>query len=174
MPIASPAGDLITLDDVIAEARTSGLAALASRYTTPALIIVAEAEAWATATESTGSRDKRPGEPNLLPPLVMTVAARKFTTNPNRLAVGRAGVCEVVLPFNSVSKVHAYLFPLTPWSWQLEEAGSTNGTRVDGLAAAKGRPVLLRDGCSIEFGRVAATFWLSHSFCDAVRRRARL
>jgi hypothetical protein len=72
----------------------------------------------------------------------------------NMITVGRAGNNDIALDVSSVSKFHAY-FKKDPQDgqWWLHDAGSSNGTWIDGerLAASQGR-ARLRDGAAIQLG----------------------
>jgi pSer/pThr/pTyr-binding forkhead associated (FHA) protein len=73
--------------------------------------------------------------------------------NPFALMVtlGRAQNNDVVLNHGAVSKFHAYLRQLGA-GWFLSDAGSTNGTAVDGIALARERSVPLKSGARIQLG----------------------
>src|SRR5690349_6891480 len=45
-----------------------------------------------------------------------------------RISLGRSSICDVALPFPTLSKVHAYLTEAAGNVWRLEDAGSLNGT----------------------------------------------
>lgn len=72
----------------------------------------------------------------------------------NMVTLGRAGNNDIALEVSSVSKFHAY-FTKDPQDaqWWLHDAGSSNGTWVDGerLAASHGR-AKLRDGAAVQLG----------------------
>jgi pSer/pThr/pTyr-binding forkhead associated (FHA) protein len=77
--------------------------------------------------------------------------ANEFT---NMITLGRAGNNDIALEVSSVSKFHAY-FTKEPQDgqWYLHDAGSSNGTWIDGerMAASQGR-AKLRDGAQIQLG----------------------
>jgi len=62
--------------------------------------------------------------------------------------VGRDQNCDVVLSFSTVSRVHAEL-RVTDRCWQVEDLGSTNGTKVNGDRVVKCR---LHSGDTLSFG----------------------
>jgi pSer/pThr/pTyr-binding forkhead associated (FHA) protein len=72
----------------------------------------------------------------------------------NMITVGRAGNNDIALEISSISKFHAY-FTKEPQDgfWYLHDAGSSNGTWIDGerLAGSHGR-AKLRDGAAIQLG----------------------
>jgi len=81
----------------------------------------------------------------------------------NRISVGRATNNDIVLRHVSVSKLHAHFFVRAtprPGHPPLEElvltdAGSANGTRVNGASVKEGEAgVVVKPGDSIGFGEV--------------------
>ena len=68
-------------------------------------------------------------------------------------AIGRDLDNQVVLQDATVSGRHAVIHH-RDGAWWAEDLGSTNGTRVNGRAAAPLRPELLRSGDLIQFGSV--------------------
>ncbi len=67
------------------------------------------------------------------------------------VTLGRASNNDVVLPHGAVSKFHAYLRRLEG-RWLLSDAGSRNGTTVNGVAIAHDRPVAVASGDRIVLG----------------------
>jgi pSer/pThr/pTyr-binding forkhead associated (FHA) protein len=78
----------------------------------------------------------------------------------DRISLGRATNNDVILAHPSVSKVHAHFLgedldgPLGPSELRLQDAGSKNGTGINGRAVIKGPPVQLRAGDSLKFGDI--------------------
>lgn len=73
---------------------------------------------------------------------------------------GRAPECDIVLRHPGVSKVHAFIRRLGEM-WIITDAGSTNGTKVDGAKLTPNVGVELRSGSQIILGRRVALelFW---------------
>ena len=72
----------------------------------------------------------------------------------NMITLGRAGNNDIALEVSSVSKFHAYFTKdLQDGQWYLHDAGSSNGTWIDGerLAASQAK-ARLRDGAAIQLG----------------------
>ncbi|MDF1566073.1 MAG: FHA domain-containing protein [Deltaproteobacteria bacterium] len=72
----------------------------------------------------------------------------------DRVGVGRTRNNDIVLPYPKVSKFHAYF----TWSrdrseFYLTDAGSTNGTFVNGHRLKKSESVIVPDRCVVSFGR---------------------
>lgn len=77
--------------------------------------------------------------------------------------VGREGA-DVVLPSGKVSKLHA-VFSFAGGLPSLSDAGSKNGTWLNGAALNPNRPVPVDAGDTIQFSSISATLW---SFDDLV------
>lgn len=86
-------------------------------------------------------------------PYAVASLTKRPGANPFALMVtiGRAQNNDVVLNHGAVSKFHAYLRRLGE-SWLLSDAGSTNGTGVDGVPLARERSVPLKSGAKILLG----------------------
>lgn len=168
MPLPSPAGPLITLEELVAEARRDGGGALSERFTSPVMLVVAPAEGWANVTAlKTGDRQL---SVTMMPTIVVRVEGRASAPAPEKLHLGRSSVCEVILPFSALSKVHGYLSKAGE-EWLFEDAGSRNGSVVNGAKLLAGQKVALKDGAVLRFGDVTAKFLLAPSFLADVRRR---
>jgi hypothetical protein len=78
---------------------------------------------------------------------------------PDRISIGRARNCDLVLRHPSVSKLHAHFLdrgggePLA-----LVDLGSRNGTLVDGRRLQPNTPAPLQPGSSVRFGRYTVHF----------------
>jgi hypothetical protein len=86
-------------------------------------------------------------------PFAVAALTKRPGANPFGLMVtiGRAQNNDVVLNHGAVSKFHAYLRKLGD-SWLLSDAGSTNGTGVDGVPLARERSIPLKSGARILLG----------------------
>lgn len=77
------------------------------------------------------------------------------------VTVGRASGNDVVIPDPSVSRKHALLKRGEDGGFLMRDAGSSNGTTVNGssvLARGHGPPAELKPGDNVQLGRVACTF----------------
>lgn len=74
--------------------------------------------------------------------------------NPFALMVtlGRAPNNDVVLNHPALSKFHAYLRRGAAGGWVIDDAGSTNGTLLDGQPVEKARGLRVRSGARITLG----------------------
>ena len=76
----------------------------------------------------------------------------------DRISVGRALKGDIVLRHRSISKFHAYFQRPDGESWSIVDAGSTNGTSVNGTVIAPRQHQPLAIGDEIEFGSINAVF----------------
>ena len=90
--------------------------------------------------------------------------------------VGRMPTNEVVVDVDTVSQVHAVIRRDDKGEFNLHDAGSRNGTFVNGTQVPKqgtGNPVTLRTGCRISLGNCNFTFLdgtTFHRFVNALYR----
>ncbi|RME79112.1 MAG: FHA domain-containing protein [Planctomycetota bacterium] len=93
----------------------------------------------------------------------------KRIPNPNSpvITVGRAKTNDIVIPDNSVSKVHAY-FSINESSGRrvIYDMDSTNGTYLRGERLIPHVAYPLKTGDRIIFGNVAYTYFTARSFYD--------
>jgi serine/threonine protein kinase len=113
---------------------------------------------------SRGLRHRRPAPPPIVPRgrrraaprtvfwLRSPVFSRPLALQPGRpYVLGRAGNADLPIPSDRISRLHASL----EWKQgrlQLSDLGSTNGTRINGVALVEGRPIPLRDGVRFSVG----------------------
>lgn len=173
MPISSPAGNLVTLLDLVDLTRQHDVETVAAQWTTSVLMVDAPAEAWAenTAVQTGGGAEKEGRA--MLPTLVVKVTPGKVSQNPDKLTVGRSSACDIVLPFSGLSKIHAAITIVPNSGTLIEDIGSTNGTNVEGTRLAKGARATLVDGTRVRFGDVHATFYGPRAFALMLRHKSR-
>jgi hypothetical protein len=77
---------------------------------------------------------------------------------PERISLGRAPNCDIVLRDASVSKLHAHLRSrgLGRPRLELTDLNSSNGTQVNGRKATPNEPMVLALGDTLQFGTVQA------------------
>lgn len=167
MPIDSPVGPLVTLEEVIQDAKQLG-DRLEKDFTTPVLWVVAPSEPWAEQTAIRTTHDVNPPSVTMLPTLVIKVARRSMVSTPE-ISFGRAPVCEVILPFAAMSKHHGFFRQERDGGWAVSDVGSKNGTYLNGIRITHTMPI--KDGSSLRFGDVTAKFLLPKSFCESLRKR---
>ncbi len=75
----------------------------------------------------------------------------------NEVRIGRRPDLELPLPYPALSGLHAQLVRVDG-RWQIEDLGSTNGTRVDGERLAPRQPRPIAPGAQIKLGQITLVF----------------
>jgi hypothetical protein len=89
------------------------------------------------------------------------------------MALGRSAQCDVVIPDESVSRTHAFVKRNDDGRWLIVDAGSSNGTQVNGksvLVRGSGPPTALTPGCTVRLGAVELTFSTPEALCDYAKQ----
>lgn len=89
---------------------------------------------------------------------------------PDRISVGRARNSDIVLPDNSVSKLHAHFIYDDDGDVTLVDAGSRNGTHVGKTKLTAGAPEKVSSGDSITFGAVTLRFLSAEDLFELIER----
>ncbi len=90
--------------------------------------------------------------------VLLAVAGRRLLVPPGGGTVGRSRDCDVVLDDAGISRMHAELRPGRD-GWTVEDLGSTNGVRVNGVPVHGAQP--LRSGDRLELGSTEIVFEVS-------------
>ena len=99
---------------------------------------------------------------------VLPVVKAPGNPYPDRVSVGRARNCDLVMRDPSISKLHAH-FRLGAPKLELVDIDSQNGTRVNGRPLAPPQPVPVAPGDTILFGSVAAKLVDAAALYDLLR-----
>jgi pSer/pThr/pTyr-binding forkhead associated (FHA) protein len=83
--------------------------------------------------------------------------AIEFPDDAKEIRIGRRPDVELPLPYPALSGLHARLVRSDD-RWQLEDLGSTNGTRVDGQRLAPRQPRPIAPGAQITLGQITFVF----------------
>jgi len=94
------------------------------------------------------------GDPkrSLAPGTIYPITKREGGAFADRIGVGRARNADVSIQLPKISKYHAYFTWDDEGRWFLSDAGSKNGTRVDGDELEARTPVELRDTAEVTLG----------------------
>ncbi len=111
-------------------------------------MIFSNSERVREAVERTGARRRSKA--------LLVVSGRRLLVPPRGAVIGRSRDCDVVLEDAGVSRRHAELRPEAASSWTIEDLGSTNGVRVNGLTVEGAHG--LRSGDRIEMGSTEMLF----------------
>ena len=79
----------------------------------------------------------------------------QFELTNDKYSIGRQTTCDIVIADHNVSRVHAEI-KFVQGSWRIDDRGSTNGTRVNGIVIVE--PTPLASGDVIAFGAVNIHF----------------
>jgi pSer/pThr/pTyr-binding forkhead associated (FHA) protein len=79
----------------------------------------------------------------------------RFELTDEKYTIGRQTTCDIVIADHNVSRVHAEITVIQA-TWQIDDRGSTNGTRVNGTVIVE--PTPLASGDVIAFGAVNIHF----------------
>jgi hypothetical protein len=110
---------------------------------------------------TTGASSITPGGSGLPAPsderVIVLLTKAPNNPFPDRISIGRASNCDVVVRDPSVSKLHGHFRDVRPDSAIFTDAKSSNGTRIDGNPAEPGVSVALQRQSTIVLGRVRLT-----------------
>lgn len=82
----------------------------------------------------------------------------------DRITIGRTSNNDVVIADASVSRLHAYVRGSDPWV--VADAGSKNGSWLDGVVLEPRRETALAPGAAIRFGDVQLAFYRSEDLFE--------
>ena len=77
----------------------------------------------------------------------------------DRITIGRTSNNDVVIADHSVSRLHAYI--RQPAGWVVADAGSKNGSWLDGVVLEPRKEATLAPGATVRFGDVQLSFYRS-------------
>jgi hypothetical protein len=118
-------------------------------------------------------RVARPGLPpspaQPLPDGIFAIVKSNRNPYQDRISVGRASSCDIVLPSSRMSKLHAHFIRGEGGTWELRDANSANGTLRNGVPLEQGKRVRVVSSDQLRFGDVDAGFYNAGGLWDAVR-----
>ena len=97
----------------------------------------------------------QPRQLDVKPAAVVLADGSRHTLDGDLVTIGRQASCTIVIADNNISRVHAR-FRVGEDSWTIEDLGSTNGTKVDGMLITE--PTLLSNGQLISLGSLQLHF----------------
>lgn len=158
-------GSGIRIRDLRSEARTLSLEDFEDRHGS-AFLLLTEADLSvpkgpATTEVRLVTLDEAPSASTANLALVAFPVRRTRRSAGHLVTVGRAANNDVSVPDLSISRFHAFLKEPTGGSWQIQDAGSTNGTTVNGQPVSQqghGPSVALKAGDNLRLGQVELTF----------------
>ena len=107
-------------------------------------------------TASTPRQQSAPPHQQAEKPAVVVLAdGSRHTLDGDLVTIGRQASCTIVIADNNISRVHAR-FRTVDNGWTIEDLGSTNGTKVNGVLITE--PTLLSHGQLIALGSLQLHF----------------
>jgi hypothetical protein len=97
----------------------------------------------------------QPHQQAVTPAVVVLTDGSRHALDGDLVTIGRQASCTIVIADNNISRVHAR-FRTSDSGWTIEDLGSTNGTKVNGVLIAE--PTLLSHGQLIALGSLQLHF----------------
>jgi FHA domain-containing protein len=128
-----------------------------AKHSTPVLIVptvppLQDAERFSTRKLAVGGAAEPSGW------AVVRVQKRAGDAFPNFIWVGREAKCDITLPYEGVSKLHAQFILRPGGEVDLLDTSSANGTFLDGARLEDNAPRRVRDGARIQMGVLEMTY----------------
>jgi hypothetical protein len=162
---ADPRGSGVSIRDLRADAQKLGRGEFEQRYGRVLLLLSATELAAPPAIASTQVGLGGDGHPRMESTaslaLIVFAVRRNGHSAGHLITMGRAPENDVVVPDTSISRFHAYVKEGANHQWLIQDAGSTNGTTVNGHSVPRqgsGSPVELSSGDDVRLGQVELTF----------------
>jgi hypothetical protein len=174
-------GSAIPIESLAPDARSLTPDAFAARHGNGFLLFTAKRLDGPESTNSTqlmldDGRDEAPdGRTANLAVVVYPMRSRDPSKGPI-VTLGRETKQDVVIPDMSVSRFHAFAKPGPDGGFLLQDAGSTNGTTVNGesvLTAGAGPARRLKPGDNVRLGHVELTYTDAKALRDFAIQKAR-
>lgn len=96
--------------------------------------------------------------PGLELPLILPLRKGEGRPFPERISLGRATNCDLVIRDASVSKLHGHFRDVSMTNALFTDAKSSNGTRLDGTLIQPGAATEINTNTLLTFGRVQLVF----------------
>jgi hypothetical protein len=173
-------GSAIALESFLPDARRLAPDAFRERHGDCFLLFTAKKAAVEKSQSATnllldGDEDEPEGRTASLSVVVFPLRPRDPSQG-SMITLGRESRQDVVIQDMSVSRFHAFAKPGPDGALVLQDAGSTNGTTVNGesvLTAAAGPPRRLKPGDNVRLGHIELTFTDARALREFVLRTAR-
>ena len=160
-----PRGSGVPLRDLSADARRLEPEEFEDRHGSAFLLLTAADLSLPQGPATTEVRlvfgDDAPADSTASLSLVTFPVRRTGRSVGHLITIGRAANNDVAIPDLSISRFHAFLKQGENGHWQLQDAGSTNGTSVNGRPVARqghGQPCEVKAGDNVRLGQVELTF----------------
>jgi pSer/pThr/pTyr-binding forkhead associated (FHA) protein len=136
----------------------------------PGAWLVWEAGPWRPPSARRETLQAGPGTRLLASGESLAIEVATKEGGPPEVRLGRDADCDLVIDDATLSRTHLVLRRGADGAWTGQDAGSRNGTRIDGAPATM--PLPLREGSVIEAGAVRLTFYRSAGLYARLRAPA--
>jgi hypothetical protein len=106
------------------------------------------------------------GDPSDLDACVHPLRKRPNNPYPDTVTAGRADSNDIVVPYDDLSKLHAYFTRSPEGAWLVADAGSTNGTWLAGERLAPNESKKLAERDQLGLGEHAFEVFVSAALAD--------
>jgi len=151
------------LGDFVRDRQSMSREQFLATHPTPVLIVpmippLQDADRFSTRKLAVGS--------SVAPSAWAAVKVRKRAGDafPNFIWMGREGKCDITLPYEGVSKLHAQFILRPGGEVDLLDTSSANGTFLDGKRLEDNAPLRVRDGAKIKMGVLEMTYRSAEGF----------
>lgn len=177
--MAAGSGDDRGVDDVqgrdlatwVREAKATDREAFVARHPYPFFVLYvtqqSDAKGLAFRTEMAAGTSSDESAGALL---VCPIVKSPGSPYSDRVSIGRARNCDVVLRHPSVSKLHAHVRTGDDGALAIVDVGSHNGTRVDGQRLPRDVPCAVKSGAHVRFGEISGNLMDAASVHAALSR----
>jgi hypothetical protein len=173
-PVPLSSNSLVQLDAFLADRRALGREAFLEKYPHPVLVITAtpprRSDEDGLDTAGVTSRIDAYGLNVSSKLMIAPITKREPDPFQGLIWVGREARCDVVLPFDTVSKLQAQFKRRESGLMEVRDPGSTNGTFVNDVRLEKDQAMPLRDRAHLRFGKIAARFRTAEGFWEELAR----
>lgn len=162
------------LGEYLSAPAVSDQKAFLTTYPDPVLVVGLDSMQAAEDDFQTGAMQIG-GVPQLAARTIVIPVAKRLKDNfPRFIWVGREPVCDVWLPVQGISKLHARFNRLPDRTCELLDTGSKNGTFVNRQRLERNVPRVLVNLDPLQFGPLELTFYTSEGFFEKVRHLVKL
>jgi hypothetical protein len=130
----------------------------------PATLTMTIDEDFGDAVDETLPHGKLSPEPTEMEMELYPLAKKPGASFPGRITIGRTANNDIVIADHSVSRLHAYV--RTSDGWLVADAGSKNGSWLDGAPLEPRREIPLPPRSLLRLGDVRLTFYRSEELFD--------
>ncbi|RLB54750.1 MAG: hypothetical protein DRI34_11615 [Deltaproteobacteria bacterium] len=165
---------MASITDYLSDARSSPLEEFTSRHGNPVLVqrqlpdMMDPRNEYRSTLKMKIDHERQEVQVESTPPrpesLVLEIAKSDRNSVAGKILVGRTETNDLVVAHLTVSKHHAYLRREEGGQVLLVDAGSTNGTKLNGRRLDASQPRQLADGDQVAFGDVAFTYYSPQGF----------